>query len=194
MTEHNDIVESIEFSEEDIEDLELLNTEGVPSFHPILMVWQELLKPAAGELQARILPQWANKVVQSYAGVTFADMERYRDLYYTKILELAKILDIEIESDEKCLGYDSPEDDAVLNAHHYKNMLLQWQMQFLEWELEWDTSSPDAGVELAAISEVHKMFLGQNGIVNFLDQIPFEYTEADQAMLAGALDELKEGQ
>ena len=50
----------------------------------------------------------------------------------------------------------------------------------------------DAAVELASIGEVHKLFLGQQGIIAFLDNIQFQFFEMDQSMLMEALAEMKE--
>lgn len=185
MTEQNN--ERIEISDEEIQEF----IGEPPAFHPVLEVWREVLKPAALEAQKKVTPQWASRMVASYSCLTFADMNQMRDRYFGKIAQLAAIVDLEIATDSDCLSYDKPEDDAAENAAHYKNILLQWQLQFLQWELEWDTVDPHAAVELAAISEVHKMFFGQTGLTAFLDNIKFEYTEADQADLADALYELR---
>lgn len=189
----NEPVESIEFSENDIEDLHTLGiTEGdEPSYHPILQVWSEVLKPAEAELTAKVTPAWANRVVTSYTGVTFGDMEDYREALFTKLIALRDILLAEIGSDDECLTYATPEDDVQFNTGHYKNVLRDWQVAIMRWEMEWETTSPLAAVELAAISEVHKMLFGPTGVTAFLDNIKFEYTEADQADLTEALQALK---
>jgi hypothetical protein len=164
-----------------------------PSFHTILEVWREVLKPAAGQATEPVTPAWANRIIASYQGVTYADMVRYQESYFGKIGELVQLLLDEIASDEECLNHLSPEEDAEHNAHHYKNLLLQWQLAITQWELDWDTLSPDAAIEVAAISEVHKMFFGQTGLTQFLDNIQLEFTEADQAQLAEALQALRDG-
>jgi hypothetical protein len=165
----------------------------MPSFHPILQVWREVLKPAREEKDARVTPAWANRIIASYQGLTFADMNHYRDSYFAKILELADLLDEEIASDDECLNPATPEEDAEENSDHYKNLLLVWQKAVLGWEMGWDTAAPGAAVEVAAISEVHKMFFGETGIVAFLDNIKFEFTEADQNELAAELEAMKAG-
>lgn len=185
----------IEFSPKDIEDLDTLDSVEVPepSFHTVLEVWREVLKPAAAEATKRVTPAWASRIVAAFVGVTFADMEIFRDSYFGKLQQLYAILLDEIASDGDCLSYATVEEDATENGHHYKNLLLNWQLAVLQWELDWETTSGDAAVELAAISEVHKMFFSENGIVAYLDSINFEFTEADQAELHAALEELREG-
>ena len=186
---NDDIVQGeVEFTEQDQADVaKLLGGGEEPSFHTVLEVWREVLVPAKAEAGARIEPQWANRITSSYREIDFADMVEYRDRYFGKILELATILDLEIASDDQCLDYETPEDDAAENEAHYKNLVLLWQMAFQQWELDWDCTAEHAAVELAAISEVHKMFLGQQGLVAYLDQIPFSFTEADQEQLGEAL-------
>lgn len=191
----NEFTESIEpadITDSDIHDF--MDGGKLPSFHAVLQVWQEILKPAEDELNAKVTPQWANRIIQSYPQITYADMVAYRDSYFGKILELSKILDFEISTDDECFNASSPEEDAEFNSHHYKNLLVQWQLAILQWELDWDTEDKHAAVELAAISEVHKMFFGDTGITAFLDNIKFEFNEDDQATLSEALQELKEGQ
>lgn len=197
MTEHDDNIEGL-LTEQDRADLAQLD-QGIAApaheettFHPILMVWREILKPARDELSKRITPQWASRIVASYQDVSFTDMLDMRDRYYGKILELLAMVDAEIASDPDCLTYTTPEEDVAENSEHYKNLLRDWQVAFVKWEIEWDCTDPKAGVELAAISEVHKAFFGQSGLTQFLDNIRFVYTEEDQAELASVLEALKE--
>jgi hypothetical protein len=187
--------ERIEFSDEDVKNLEAMGvTAGdVPEFHPILEVWREVLKPAHEQATEHITPQWALRTVSQHAGMTFADMPKFQELYFTKLLELMEILDEEIKTDDDCLTYRTPEEDAQHNSQHYRNLLLDWQIRFLDWEMDWDTSSPTAHVEIAAISEIHKLFFGDTGMTQFLDNIQFQFPEQDQAALAEALQAHKEG-
>lgn len=167
-----------------------------PTYHPILRIWREVLSNAEDELGAKVTPQWANRVTSSYRELNFRDMPRFRDLYFGKVLEMASVLETIVESDEECLTYTTPEEDVEHNSQHYKDLLMHWQILMLGWEVNWDCESEDAALEVAAISEVHKMFFGspaQQGLTAFLDSIKFEYTEADQADLAEALAVVKEG-
>jgi hypothetical protein len=189
MTENN---ERIEYTDQDQADLDKLYETGeMPTYHPLLQVWREVLKPAAEEAKSKVTPQWANRITQSYREVNFEDCEYVRDSYFAKIAELAKILDLEIASDDDCLTYDTPEDDVAENSHHYQNLLLQWQLALLKWEMDWECTDLYAGAELAAISEVHKMFFSAEGLTAHLESIRFEFTEADQQLLADALLEFR---
>lgn len=172
----------------DIADLEALDTE-LPQFHTVLEVWREVLKPAKDEATYPPTPAWSNRIISAYHGIEFKDMIAFRDSYFAKVDELFNILLLEISYDNDCLSWPTPEEDAENNAVHYKNLLLQWQMAVQQWELDWECTSPTAAVELAAISEVHKMFFGQTGLTAFLDNIKFEFTEDDQTEMAEALIE-----
>lgn len=192
-----EVVESIELPQ-DQADLARLYAEpdgqpDEPSFHPILQIWREVLAPAAAERAAKVTPQWANRIVSSYTKVEFRDMEEFRERYFSKLEELKNILDIQIGYDSDALSYDNMADDAQENAVHYKNLLLVWQLQVLQWELDWETTDRNAAVELAAISEVHKMFFGSTGITAFLDNIGFEFTDDDSSMLMHTLEEFRGG-
>lgn len=184
MTENVEAVEA-ELTVDDILD-------QAPEFHPILRVWQEILDSSKQVRQERITPQWALRVITSHPDMHFSDMPDYRDLYYQSIDELAVALNAEIDTDDECLKYTSPEEDAEKNTFHYLNVIIAWQKIILTWELEWDVESPDAAVQLAVISEVHKMFFGEVGLTSLLDQINFEFTEDSQNLLRAELEELKE--
>lgn len=195
--EHPDttVRETIELSDQDREDLAKLD-EGVdlpeePTFHTVLEVWREVLRPARDELGKKITPQWASRIVSSYQDVGFNDMPEMRDRYYGKIIELLEILEAEIATDDECLRYTTPEEDVVENREHYMNVLRDWQLRFLQWELDWECTDKQAGVELAAVSEVHKAFFGQTGLTQFLENIRLEVTEDDQNKLAAALADLR---
>lgn len=200
MSDHDNVT-PLPLSDQDIADLASLEENGIAApalteevtYHPILMVWREILKPAAGEAGKKVTPQYASRIVASYQGVTFGDMNEMQARYYAKIIELSNMLDAEIASDDECLLYTSPEEDVEHNSQHYKNLLRDWQVRVMEWELAWDCADPYAGVELAAISEVHKAFFGPTGLTQFLDNIKLEYTEADQAEMAAILEGMKEG-
>jgi hypothetical protein len=195
MSEHIEGVvpaESFEITDEAIEGF-IDHGGEAPTFHPILQIWREVLKPARDELSAKVTPQWASRIVTSHIGLTFRDMEDFRDAYFGKLLELADMIDAEIATDDECLTYTTPEEDVEHNSGHYRNLLRDWQVRFMQWEIDWETTSSDAAIELAAISEVHKMFFGQTGLTQFLDNIKFVYTEADQQELAEVLNGLKEG-
>lgn len=163
-----------------------------PNFHPILQIWRAALDPIEGEAAVNITPQWATRIVSSYVGMTFADMLEFQERYFAKLMELRDILDGVIASDEECLTYSTPEEDIEGNRTHYLNLLLSWQTAFLQWELDWDCADPCAAVELAAVSEAHKVFFGAQqapGLTAYLDNIGMEFTDADQQMMADTLNE-----
>lgn len=181
---------------QDEEDIHRLYSEpdGIetPTFHPVLEVWREVLVPIETEAVANITPQWATRIVTSFAGVTFADMLEFQERYFTKLREFRDILTTEIDGDPECLSYSTPEEDVEHNAHHYKNVMMLWQMALLQWELDWDTADPMAATELAAISEVHKMFFGNVGMTAYLDNIGLQFNDDDQAELLEALEGMRE--
>jgi hypothetical protein len=165
--------------------------EDVP-YNTILRVWREVLAPAEDERKARVTPQWASRICSSYHGVSFADMPAFKDLYFDKIRDLALVVDAEIESDAECLNMMTAEEDVEHNSHHYLNILVNWQLTFLQWELDWDPVNVWAAVEIAAIAEIHKMFFDQTGLSALLDNIQFEVTDADREYMANALQALKD--
>jgi hypothetical protein len=173
---------------------DILDDANKVAYHSILEIWREVLKVGEAERSKKITPQWANRICSTYREINFADMPDFRDAYFDKLAELAAILDIEIATDDECLNVTSAEEDVANNGIHYMNLLIEWQKSFLLWELEWEPSNRDASLELAAISEVHRMIFDQQGLTALLDQIQFQVTDTDRELLAGILQELKEGQ
>jgi hypothetical protein len=186
----------IEFSESDLADLKELGVTGgdAPTFHTILEVWREVLAPAYDQLSVKVTPQWASKMVQSYPELKFADCTALQESYFGKLIDLLDIIKAEIATDDECLTYSTPEEDVENNSGHYLEVLTQWQLTFLGWELAWSCEDEDAAVELAAISETHKAIFGDLGMTQFLDNIKFEFTDADSAALAEKLQALRNGE
>lgn len=157
------------------------------TFHPILQVWRAILEPAETERLSRISPQWASRIVNTHTEIQFADMPAFRDAYFDKVADLKKILDYEISTDDECLNVTTPEEDVEHNSDHYINVLTNWQLTVLDWEMDWDCAADWAAVDLAATAEVHRMFFGETGLTALLDQIPFQFTDMHRDLLASTL-------
>lgn len=184
--------ETVEFTERDEADLnKLLSGEEKPQFHTVLEVWREVLSNAPAEGRLPMTPRWAVKLLGSYAGLTFADTVKVKELYFSHFEEMRAILDLVIDSDENCLTYSKAEDDALENALHYKEVLTLWQKQMLQHELEWDAASPTAAAELAALGEIQAFFFGEQGITQFLGEIQLRFDDDDQAELVAELEAQK---
>jgi hypothetical protein len=163
-------------------------------YRTLLEIWRALLAPAVeGEMSKQpISPQWAVKMVTTYPGVGFTDVEAIHYGVFNMAAELAALLDAEIDEDDECLKKPSATEDAQENAVHYRNMLAAWQIYLLTEELAWHPSAKGAAVDLAILSEVQQMFLGQTGLVAHLDTIGFQFTEDDQAELQQRLNDARE--
>lgn len=187
MTKPTEPTESIEFDVPD--DASELTPPELSPYRPLLAIWHAVLEPAVdGDMRKDpISPQWATKMVTTYPGIAFADVDALHHGVFDMASELAGLLNEEIASDDECLKQSSAQDDCKENAVHYRNLLAGWQLYLLAEELLWRTSDPAAAVKLATLSEVQQMFLGQSGLVAHLDTIGFEFTESDQAELAGHL-------
>lgn len=182
----------IEMTEQDLADVATLHEVPAPTeepnFHPILEVWREVLKPAAAEAKKRVTPSWAARITAQYKQLNIQDMATFQALYFGFIAELYAILNTVIDGDAECLHAADPAEDLALNAGHYKALIFAWQSTILGWELDWDCRDEQAHIELAAISECHKMFFGEQGITAFLDQIGFRFTDEDSVELTQALE------
>lgn len=190
----NDNVIEGQFTVQDEEDLAKLNDAGdVAPYNAILKVWRAILDPAEdGLLNDPITPMWANRITSSYREVNFCDMDEVKTRYYEKLLELRDLLDLEINSDEECLNVADATEDREQNAKHYVNLLLQWQLAVVGWEVNWRHDDPAAGAEIAAISEVQQMFFGspqRQGLTAYLESINLEITDADRVEWAEKIED-----
>ena len=192
----NDNVIEGQFTVKDEEDLAKLNdASDVTTYNPILKVWRAILEPAEdGLLNDPITPMWATRITSSYREVNFKDMGEVKERYYNKLVELRNIVDEIIASDDECLNVLSAEEDLEHNAAHYRRALLDWQLAIVKWEVEWDYPDPNAGAEIAAISEVQQMFFGsqqRQGITAYLESINLELTDDDRQSMAEAIEDYR---
>ena len=170
---------------------QLIEQANEAKYHTILELWLKILGPAVEESKRPISPQWATRIVNGYPEVSFMQMDLFRMKYFTRIANLVDILEAEIGTDPECLNQTSAEEDVENNTFHYLNLLFDWQRQILAWEVEWRPDMPSAGVELAAMAEVQKMFFGQQGLTALLDQIGFQFTDDHRTALAESLEETR---
>lgn len=170
------------------DDISELSAEGhePAKYRTLLEIWRVILEPArTGELREEpISPQWATKMVGTYPEIRFADVRKIHEGVFALAGVLAGILEEEIERDDECLKKANADEDGQENAHHYKSLLTAWQVYLQNEELAWNPDAELASVHLAVLSEVQQMFLGETGLVAHLDNIGFEFTEADQEALA----------
>lgn len=161
-------------------------------YRTILEVWTAVLEPIAAERARRPNMQWSVRIVNAYPQVRYADMAPFKELYFAKAQRLADILQDSISVDDECLKRVDAAEDARYNGGIYRNVLTDWQKEFLLWELQWDADSEHAAVEVAAIAEIHKMFFDATGLVGLLDQIDLQFTDADRDALTAELQRVKE--
>lgn len=196
MSEFEETIEGPEISDEAIN--EFIEHGGEkPSYHPILQIWRTVLDNIETQREEKVTPQWANKITANYREIDFADMPEFQGRLFDKLLVLRDVLDAEIgKADHPFESITSPEEDLELFSQHYKNVLREWQVIFLRWEMDWDCTEPYAGAEVAAVSEAYTMIFGSQsrpGITAYLDNIKLEITEADQAETLAVLEAMKEG-
>lgn len=161
------------------------------TYHTVLQVWLEILKQENLELNRAITPRWATNIVSKYDEVRFADMPAYVEEYFDLVTACRDAIQAEVDKHEDCLIYNDAAEDALENAEIYKEILRNWQLEFLRRELTWNCEDERAAVKIAALSEVHGVFFGDTGLSAHLEVIKMEFTDEDQADLQAALDELR---
>ena len=173
------------------DDLSSLNHEAA-EYRTLLELWQEVLSNAPAQAKDKVDPGWAVKISSQYEQLKLQEMELYRDAFYSKVVQLWEILKQEIDTDPRAFTHENAEDDAMLNRYHYLNVLFTWQLAVQQWEIDWMCTDDDAHIQIAAMSEVFKMFFGPTGLTQWLDNIPFTFTSDDQEELMKLLAEARE--
>ena len=181
--ENTDIVDEAEDILADLPE-EPADKEPAP-MHTLLQIWKEILSNIEAAETEPIDIQIAGRIVHNYPMIKVQEVSKYMALYSALLIEMRDILLAEIDSDEKCLS--RIEDDAEGNRHHYLNLLIDWQRLARQWEIKWDSNSPLAHIEMAAISDASTFVLGQKGLVAHLDEIKFRWTAEDAEMVLEAI-------
>ena len=184
-----------ELTEEDIEAIAASFAEGNPPAltHTLLEIWRNILSNIESAREERIPPVIANRVVTAYPKIEYHMVPQYWDTYYDLLTEMRDILDDVIASDNE--AFDRVEDDAILNRDLYVEVLFGWSDKINQWEEEWDTMSPNAAVELAAIADVSSVIVGETGLTENLSQlqIGFSFDDSDRIALQERLAEAAAG-
>lgn len=160
-------------------------------YHTVLQVWLEILKQENLELNRAITPRWATNIVSKYDEIRFADMPVYVEEYFDLVEACRDIIQSTVDKHTDCLVFNDAAEDALENAPLYKQILQDWQIEFLRRELTWNCEDPRAAVKIAALSEVHGVFFGETGLAAHLEVIKLEFTDDDQAELQTALDDFR---
>lgn len=175
-----------------IEDLQLPleETPAAPAnYRSVLEMWDKVLEPVFSSALEKPQPGWATGMVRRHVGLTLASTVQLHELFHTRVKELKQILSQAIEAHPDALTVKSADQDLDDNFEIYKQLLMDWQLQYVTWEHTVDLTSDGAAVQIAALSELHTMFFSETGVVAHLSSIGFDqvFTEEHQAELAQAL-------
>lgn len=181
--------ETIEVPDEPIEGLVAGDDKD---YRSILEVWSKLFEPLEEMRKDPVTPNWAIRITSHYGNIELREMENFRDRYFHVALEMAAILQATIDANEDCLKVYSAEEDRDLNGGLYFQVLVDWQLNLLQHELEWDCISKSAGVDIAVMGEIHNLLFGDMGLAGHLNSINYELSDDDQQNMAQALNEARE--
>ena len=154
--------------EEFIQQLDEYNGE-LPTQRTLLEVWAKLLANLEEAMNAKVTPDRAVQLLQLGPELQLKDLEKVHREYHSLLIEYRGLLAAVIESDPAALHRVG--DDGEANAHHYHNLLLDWQLLALQLETEWDCTADDAAIKLAAIRGSRSFVLGDQGLTAHLDHI-----------------------
>lgn len=179
-------------SEQDLEDLAKLDSQPELEYHSVLQVWQTVLESADRPDNRHMTPKWAMAIISQYVGIGFADLPDYVETYFDLLSEMTVVVNDVILLDDDCFKVTNATEDVEANRSNFLAILRDWQLLLLTRELEWDPTDPFAAVQIAALSEIQKLFFGQTGLTGHLEAIKLEVTEEDQIELATVLEERRD--
>jgi hypothetical protein len=187
-SEHIELPE--ELTEQDKADLrDLYGEQEEATYHSILQVWAEIMKPENIEANKGITMQWSTMICGMYPLMDYGHMQAFHDKYFALLEDAAQRVRDKIADNEDCLSVYNAEEDVAANGTLYKELLFEWQLDLQAVELEWSSSDPDAPATVAALGEVQKFLFGERGLTGHLEVIKLEFTDVDQTELREALDE-----
>lgn len=190
-SEHIELPE--ELSEQDKADLEALYGEQEEaSYHSILQVWAEIMKPENIEANKGVTLQWATMICGMYPQMTYALVPEFHDCYFHLLEQAAQRVRDKIAENDDCLKVYNAEEDVATNGTLYKELLFEWQLDLQAMELDWNPAEPHAAAVVAALGEVQKFLFGDRGLTGHLEVIKLEFTDVDQTELREALDRQRE--
>jgi hypothetical protein len=190
-SEHIELPE--ELTDQDRIDLEsMYGEQEEATYHPILQVWAEILKPENIEANKGVTMQWSTMICGMYPLMTYGQMHAFHDIYFGLLEDAAQSVRDKIVENENSLSPSNAEEDVAENGSAYKELLFEWQLDLQAVELGWDPASETAAATVAALGEIQKFLFGERGLTGHLEVIKLEFTDQDQTELRQALDTQRE--
>ena len=182
-----------QLTEQDLADLAALNADDEKQvlLHTVLESWQAHLSSADAVAKERVHPGYANKIVSTWPKLSYQDVAAYHQRFHQRVIELRDVFDEILQNhlENKPDAFLHLEDDAEYNEAAYIETIYAWQARIQEWERAWDVRSKTAHIDVAVIADVSSFFVGQMGIVQFLDNIGFDFGPEKQQKVSDRLRE-----
>lgn len=176
----------IELSEADKNDIEEMFAEE-PTQRTVLEVWTKLLESIDVSALDKVSIHAANRIVMQWPQLRFSDLPKYNTRYHEIFILMRDVVAEQVALHPD--AFENVSDDAVANHGAYVEIIFGWQAVILKLEHEWDASDPDCAIELAAIADVSSAVVGNQGLVEHLSQIRFQFDEAQQEAVTLRLQE-----
>lgn len=176
----NDTTDTIEPDVIEGQVIELPSVEG-RDYIPLFVTYEKLLESVHSPSANRVSPQLATRIAGQYR-LDYKDLDDYLQLFNSYIIQAIHRLQEVFEGVNDKLITSAEEDVAEL-GDRYTKLISVWQTDAYQRELDWDTLSKNAGIQIAAMSEFHNMFFSDTGALAMLDQIGYELSEDDRDAL-----------
>ena len=148
---------------------------------PLFVTYEKLLESVHSPSANRVTPQFATRITGQYR-LDYKDLDDYLQLFNSYIIQAIHRLQEVFEGVNDKLITSAEEDVAEL-GDRYTQLISVWQTDAYQRELDWDTLSKNAGIQIAAMSEFHNMFFSDTGALAMLDQIGYDLSEDDRDAL-----------
>ena len=150
----------------------------------VLETWLAVLSNIETVAAEPVSPSQALKALRLAPGMQIKDVPDYLRMFYQILLEARDILEAEIINDPEALNRGG-KNDAEDNWAHYATIYMQWRTLLVEHEKSWSITGENPIAHIAAITGAANFLVGE-GLVAYLDQIGFKFTEEDEIMVTEA--------
>ena len=165
--------------------------EETPHMLTVLKLWKVMLHQLDVDERLQVAPAVARNVIISWTNLTVQEVPEYFKLYNGFLREAQAALDAILDADPEAL--ENIEDDGEANEHAYLNVMLAWNQLSVLWEHEWVATDADAHIQLAAMADAAGYLLGSQGMLGYLQGIPFKYGREEDTLFKDIIGEWKAG-
>lgn len=156
-----------------------------PPTRTLLETWIALFDSIQTVREQKINMAMTMNILGRHDALVVGDLTTFFRRYYEILDDARSIVNYEVATDAGCLN--NREEDVVDNKNHYLNIFIGWLQMLAELEEEWHVDNFEADIEMAAIIEARAFLVGEQGVIQHLQTINFQFGEDERALVDAAM-------